>query len=315
MLKRIVCVAAVFVAGVVVLADEGRIPLYQPTTITTPGSYVVTNDFGADGVPAIVISASDVSIDLNRHTLRRTGAVGAVITLTGSSAGEHRLTVVNGHLVGGGIDASLWTGGRGPGQGAVLSVSKLVITGGGIMANSPQCWGFDMSDSEVDGAIGLDGDTNNLNLRVLNSRLGSLSVGEMRGGVIRGNTIGSLYIEAGDLGGGQNIVEANVIRGTLTISVPISLTNDATLIRNNLINALVVPTSDNHIIGNSILAGGMTVSGSRNIIEDNSVEHATVSLTLSGDSNLYRNNVFHNSVTAPVIDTGTGNVDAGGNVH
>jgi len=56
------------------LAGEGRIPLWQPTTIAQSGEYVVTRDIGLTPSPtsprAITVTADDVDIDLNGFTLR-----------------------------------------------------------------------------------------------------------------------------------------------------------------------------------------------------------------------------------------------------
>jgi len=61
------------------LAGEGRIPIWKTTTITAPGSYIVTRDIGAipDSNPprAITVDADDVDIDLNGFALRTGEAV------------------------------------------------------------------------------------------------------------------------------------------------------------------------------------------------------------------------------------------------
>lgn len=54
-------------AGMPALADEGRIPIYKQTTITSSGTYLVTRDFS--GTQPIVVQATDVVIDLGGHTV------------------------------------------------------------------------------------------------------------------------------------------------------------------------------------------------------------------------------------------------------
>ena len=62
-----------------VRAEEGRIPIWEPTTITQSGRYIVTRDIGdvpsAAPPRAITISANFVDIDLNGFTLRTGEAV------------------------------------------------------------------------------------------------------------------------------------------------------------------------------------------------------------------------------------------------
>jgi parallel beta-helix repeat protein len=60
-----------------VFADT-RIPISAPTSISTPGSYVLTNDIVATGYFGLRISASDVTIDFNGYTLSYGGVQGFV---------------------------------------------------------------------------------------------------------------------------------------------------------------------------------------------------------------------------------------------
>jgi len=49
-----------------ILARDGATPIWEPTTITEPGKYVLTREIRAlDQTPAIVIEADDVELDLN----------------------------------------------------------------------------------------------------------------------------------------------------------------------------------------------------------------------------------------------------------
>ncbi len=66
------CVLAGLILAAPAFADEGRIPIYERTTISVPGSYVVTRDIVIDADYAIRIDASPVQIDLNGFTLRST---------------------------------------------------------------------------------------------------------------------------------------------------------------------------------------------------------------------------------------------------
>ena len=59
-------------------AADGTTPIWQPTTITQPGSYVLTRDvsgnvFGGGDSAVILIQASDVTLDLNGFRLSALG--------------------------------------------------------------------------------------------------------------------------------------------------------------------------------------------------------------------------------------------------
>jgi len=57
------------------IAGDGAIPIWEPTTITEPGSYIVTRDI-SNGGNVIEISANNVDLDLGGFTLD--GGVGVV---------------------------------------------------------------------------------------------------------------------------------------------------------------------------------------------------------------------------------------------
>ncbi len=87
-------------------AADGRVPVYQPTTISQPGSYYLTRDLtGAAGAAVIDIASDDVTLDLAGHTLRVTGA-GYGIT-AGNRSG---VRIANGRIVGGYVGMSLFAG-------------------------------------------------------------------------------------------------------------------------------------------------------------------------------------------------------------
>jgi len=46
-----------------------RTAIDGPTEIDKPGSYIVTRNIRSQGLPAIVIAANDVVLDLGGHTL------------------------------------------------------------------------------------------------------------------------------------------------------------------------------------------------------------------------------------------------------
>jgi len=88
-------VLASLAAGMV-LAAEGRIPIYQQTTIATPGKYVVTRNLSTAAAPLIDIQVSNVDIDLNGMELRSTSTTDPVVRTSGGG-----VSIRNGKIVGG----------------------------------------------------------------------------------------------------------------------------------------------------------------------------------------------------------------------
>jgi hypothetical protein len=74
-----------FLAATPVVAANGAIPIWQPTTITQSGSYVLTRNFRPTEGIAITIAANNVDIDLNGfsiegdHGVYATGVTGLSI--------------------------------------------------------------------------------------------------------------------------------------------------------------------------------------------------------------------------------------------
>lgn len=85
------------------LAGGGRVPVYAPTTIAQPGSYVVTRDIVSTGT-AITINASKVTLDLGGFRVKG-GASYVTIAL---GPGVDAVTIANGTVEGGavGIDGT-----------------------------------------------------------------------------------------------------------------------------------------------------------------------------------------------------------------
>ena len=69
-------VSALFIASVSVgltLADEGRIPIFEPTTITKNGHYFLSRDIVAETGDGIVLAAANISLDLNGFEIKIIG--------------------------------------------------------------------------------------------------------------------------------------------------------------------------------------------------------------------------------------------------
>jgi riboflavin synthase alpha subunit len=306
-----------FVAAAAVVsasADEGRIPLFEPTTITESGHYVVTNDFESTSGPAIRIEALDVTIDLGGHVVS-----GDVVTAP--TAGEHHLWLKNGRIVGA-LSKSYTAGARSTGSGPLSAVDPMVVrltdvTGlaGGI--NFDPCVGFEMRNARIDGGVILRGNVGALHAQILDSTvLGSVAIGDLTDSVIRGNAVRSdLTLETGDLGSEDNTIEGNVVRGHIKLVVTGAPGSIRNVVRSNQAGGIDVDSDENHIVANSIRKGSITVNGSKNLIEGNAVQGPVVGLVLNGDGNVYKNNILHNNAGGSVQVNGTGNFNAGGNTN
>jgi len=77
------------------LAAEGRTPIAVPTTITTPGQYVVTRNIASGAGTIITIDADDVDLDLNGFLLDGSGSGASVI----SGVAHTGLVIRNGKLI------------------------------------------------------------------------------------------------------------------------------------------------------------------------------------------------------------------------
>lgn len=84
-------------------AGEGRRLIAEPTTISEPGTYVVTRDIAVTSGDVITVQASPVTIDLNGKSLSLSGSVGTAIRFrtSASTAAQPFLLVADGRLSGG----------------------------------------------------------------------------------------------------------------------------------------------------------------------------------------------------------------------
>jgi hypothetical protein len=87
------------------LADEGRIPIWEPTTIDAPGHYILTRDIATTATEAIAILSDGVTLDLGGRTISLGDSTlyGIRIDLSGVPTPHLDVVVVNGRIKGGGI--------------------------------------------------------------------------------------------------------------------------------------------------------------------------------------------------------------------
>ena len=104
-----------------ITAQAGPTPITAPKVITEPGSYVLANDItGTTAGNVIEIQASDVTLNLNGHTITATVATGISIDeFVGNNTGN--ATLVNAHVSNGKVVAA--------GLGVQISGSSCLING------------------------------------------------------------------------------------------------------------------------------------------------------------------------------------------
>jgi parallel beta-helix repeat protein len=86
------------------MADEGRIPVWEPGTIDAPGHYILTRDIAASGTEAIVIQADGVTLDLGGRTisLSDSSLYGIRVDLSDVANANLGIAIRNGRIKGGG---------------------------------------------------------------------------------------------------------------------------------------------------------------------------------------------------------------------
>lgn len=335
----VVVIASVVMCGLAP-ADEGRIPIYQPTTITQPGHYVLTRDVlhaeDSDAPAPIVIQAGSVILDLNGHAIRGRGNAFYDIGLISISTAVGPVTIENGFLSGtvGAI------GGSTPklilrnltienirSRAVVvttnyLEVSSCFISGetSSIVLSSPTT-GI-ISGNHLEG-----GDT-------------AVSLGSFHDGTFQGNNVsaqgggptcasfGSTNIidsntfsdcNTGFFVAGGSHITRNVVIGQ---GVGIYLNGPTSVVESNTIQggiAGISVQSDNNFIRNNKIIDSLDqirISGSGNILDSNAIEGGACGINfMSGTGNAYRNNFLRNHSTGSVCGSTTGQTDAGGNLY
>jgi hypothetical protein len=307
-------------------ANEGRRPLFEPTTISQSGSYVLTRDITIEMGPALIIDAPQVTIDLNGKSIETPSSEDA--SLIEVSATVQRLTIRNGHLTGG-----YWAISGGSTQlrliadhlsvseanGAIQVTARSVEIGVSTLATYQQALNLNASTIQVIGntirhesihandwscGIALNGfDTavlrdNTVECWAYNGQAVSL-VGNQPGSsvLIDHNTITGSGTGQGISMVSGALISNNSLTGFRTGAINLSYGN--TVINNRLSDAgglgsgISVNGSDNVVRGNLVknYYTGISVAGARNRIEDNTVVDSwEYGITVSGDFHVVRGN-------------------------
>ena len=318
-------------------ADEGRIPVSGPTTISTPGHYIVTRDIAVSSGTVITINTTHVTLDLNGHTISSTSTAGNLIDIQSTA---DLLTIRNGRLYGGanGIGANSTVG-------LTISMDHLEIDGcaeRGIYLNGAA--DVDLLQSNLinnPGGIHVAGvGSNPVTGRFVGNTIGGgvycLTVMTPRDVQVVDNVVTYCGQQGMQLGGGGvanlggNLVKDNVVAGSgIGINLYSGTGNQVlgNVLRLNGIG-IDVQTGSNRIAGNTIqgststapCGGGVCVTGPRNFLEGNLIEDSSPGCGIRffgslATSNAYRNNMLRNNAAgATCLSGGASATDAGGNI-
>jgi len=316
-------------------ADEARIPIFQPTTITQPGHYIVTRNISTFGT-VVRIQASNVTLDLNEHLLTSSASTSNQIEI---ADGFTDVVIRNGRLSGNGI-----------GNGVTytsttnrirLTIDRLTIsnTGIGIFIQDVESIRVTsclirnvVSDGiRVHGWSDVFAGTFNDNT-VLGPGGRGLILFDLRNGEVRRNIVSNpgvgsegIHLTGSLAAGGGNVVEGNTVSVTAGASITgitVNAFSNHNLITKNVVKGATlrgffVAGSENRLVRN--LAGasaqGFGVSGSRNLIEDNLAEGNTGCglIFFNTNSHAWRDNMLRGNVPE-VCSGGAPNTNAGGNI-
>lgn len=338
--------ASMSVVAGVARADQGRIPIFGPVTITQPGSYVLTRDITVSSGTPINIQASNVTIDLNGHSLTNSPTGGRLITIFSPST---NIRIANGRLVGGvrGIDYNTSTGNAG------TSVSIHAVDfepQGEIAVDISNAISFEMTSSSITNAYTGVLITNpnattdpRVTARLVGNRFARIThygviITGMRSFIATDNEFSDSGLAGIFLVMGSGLITRNVFSAGVALgTIGIDLQGGATgLVLDNTFKGLErgvwAMSNGNRIAGNLIIGPPASAGGSprgivlgasgfaadRNLIEINRIDMQSgcaIQFTPDSHDNIYRINTLRGSGGLAVCNNGTGNVDAGGNVY
>jgi hypothetical protein len=321
-------------------ADEARIPVYQPTTLSQSGYYILTRNVTSTSGSAITITAQDVTLDLNGFTI--TGPTGSVL-VTISSGANASVRIRNGFLIG----ASGTVVSRS--SGLILSLERIAaLDFGNVGLDLLGTAHLEVVRSQIrssiaaDVAIGVRGPTGvpvsgRIERSTLSSPAGNLIVVLPKNWVIEDSIFldgdGIVLVDQGvsiaDVG--DNLVKDNTFHGGgVGLSIPPFAPGNQ--VRGNVFtvgaSGLHIKSNDNTVAENLVgggtpsaaCPGAICIEGARNLVERNLTE-GTLSgcgIAFSGSSatdNAYRFNMLRGNATSGVcVSGGATATDAGGNI-
>lgn len=286
-------------APLAVRADEGRIPIHASTSITQPGTYVVTRDFTG----TIAVLTSGVTLDLGGHTI--TGPAGQAVV--GIASAATRIGIRNGTLLNGGIGIY-----QTPSSGTVLSIEDVAV-------NGPTTAGIYVAGAISRVVIARSRVTSTESGIVVAGTAGSVSVAEIDDAVVQNVTADAIQIT-----GVSARVRGCVVRsfGTPWSGIAIGNSSGALVTDNQVVGPgykgiFLASTSAGALVRGNVVTGagehGIVAQGSRHVIERNQVE-GSVGCGLSfasGTGSAYRENMLRGNTGGTACGPAT---DAGGNI-
>jgi len=317
-------------SGVPALGIEGRIPIFTQTTITDSGSYIVTQDISVAAGDGITITAGEVTLDLNGHTLSLPAGVGNGVFI---GSGNDSFRITNGRIIGGDIGVRTDIAGVGAlvvedlevatsSYGLYLwaqsvTVSRSTFLGNQVLVRGPSA--ASPVTARMVGNVFVGEDYTSLYLQYCqDSEIGGNRIMESGfRGILLANCPGSRIHD--------NLISYATV-GTLD-GVAIGVSSHGNQISDNVIHRFDIgiraDSSGNRISGNVIqqsgsaeglYRGGIVIYGSRNLIEGNQIEGgASCGVSFqSGSANAYRGNMLRGNSLGGIC--GLSNTDAGGNI-
>jgi hypothetical protein len=319
-------------------AEEARIPLGQPTTITHSGYYVVTQNIEATVGSAITINADNVILDLNGFHLYSGDTSASVIHI---ADGHRDVTVQNGFIIFGGNAVSY-----------VSTTSRTRITLKDLQTSFQNSNSIFIQDAEhVDvlhcriaqpsgDGIRIDGfsDTFTGFLRdnaILNPTGRGIILFDLHGGAVTGNEViqpgagtEGIRLTGSSTSGGGNLLKWNTVSVNSASSVTgitLDTFSNHNLITNNVVRGatargMLVLSSENRIVQNVIggnTGDGIAVAGSRNLLDDNvTVGNTACGIDfLNANAHAWSNNMLRGNAAGQEVCNGAGgNTNAGGNI-
>lgn len=242
----------------VMWADEGRIPIFQPTTISQPGHYVVTRNISSV-LTVVRIASDDVVLDLNGHTLAgdTSGCSGGDVIVIDGAAGARDVVIRNGHLVKGCEGISV-VGGAGR-----LRIEEVEIEGSGSFSifatglESLDVVGCYLHDAA--GGMFVSGSTASFGGRILNNKIERvidypMYLSGLYNGEVRGNLVSDYGPSSGNVPGitlsGSAAWQSggNLVAGNTVSSLPSGDDEDGIIIE--------AFSNHNYLVGNVVRGNG-----------------------------------------------------------
>jgi len=282
-IRRSLVLAVLALVASGISADEGRIPIYEPVTLTEPGHYVLTRTIQAGGaIITIEASALEVYIDLNGFFIWRTDTAGPVIDVVPDGEIRPGVHLRNGAVAGGqtGIDGG----------------DQVVLRNVGF---------FDQAGSGID--LSIASSVTMTDCTVANSGQRGIILGSGSHRIV-GNEVRNTGDSGIELSGSGALVVDNIVHSATKNGI--SITGDGNRVSRNTVRGSSETSP-------GVDGDGIYIEGSRNLVEDNHVEGNPgfgIVFAPASAGNAYRGNMLRGNGDSVRDDNVPPNTDAGGNI-